>query len=272
MFSRTLLTMLIGLAAFAALAADPLQPPPLVVAHRGLLLHAPENTLPNFRACLELGLGFEFDVRRTRDGHLVCLHDATVDRTTNARGKLADLTLAQLQSLDAGDWFDARFRGEQVPTIEDVLSLVRKHRDKPVLIAVDLKDADTDIEADLVKLAGKLQVLDKLLFIGRAIDSPEVRARLRKASPHAHVASLANRPDEFARALADPDADWVYLRYLPTNEEVQQVHNQRKRVFIAGPTVAGNLPDNWQQAISVGVDALLTDFPLDLAGEMRPKR
>ena len=53
--------------------------PPLIVAHRGLLRHAPENTLANFRACFELRLGFEFDVERTKDGHLVCIHDSTAD-------------------------------------------------------------------------------------------------------------------------------------------------------------------------------------------------
>ena len=57
---------------------------PLVVAHRGLLRHAPENTLANFRACLELRLGFEFDVARTKDGHLVCIHDDTLLMRTAA--------------------------------------------------------------------------------------------------------------------------------------------------------------------------------------------
>src|ERR1700709_498092 len=81
-------------------------PRPLVVAHRGLLRHAPENTLANFRACLELRLGFEFDVQATKDGQLVCIHDSTVDRTTNGTGKVADLTLSAIRGFDAGSWFD----------------------------------------------------------------------------------------------------------------------------------------------------------------------
>ncbi|MEQ9072181.1 MAG: glycerophosphodiester phosphodiesterase family protein, partial [Gimesia chilikensis] len=97
---------------------------PLIVAHRGLLKVAPENTLANFRACLELRLGFEFDVQRTRDGHLICLHDTTVNRTTDGTGKVADLTLAEIQKLDAGSWFDSQFTGERVPTIDEVLELV----------------------------------------------------------------------------------------------------------------------------------------------------
>src|SRR5690242_15524939 len=74
----------------------------MIVAHRGLLRHAPENTLANFRACLELRLGFEFDVQRTEDGHLVCIHDETVDRTTDGTGTVAGMTLEQLRRLDAG--------------------------------------------------------------------------------------------------------------------------------------------------------------------------
>jgi glycerophosphoryl diester phosphodiesterase len=82
------------------------QPRPLIVAHRGLLRHAPENTLANFRACLELRLGLEFDVQRTRDGRLVCIHDGTVDRTTGGTGKVAEMTLEEVRKLDAGSWFD----------------------------------------------------------------------------------------------------------------------------------------------------------------------
>src|SRR3954468_2849706 len=89
----------------------------LIVAHRGLLRHAPENTLANFRACLELRLGFEFDVQRTKDGHLVCIHDETVDRTTNGTGTASGMTLEQIRRLDAGKWFDPRFAGEKVPTV-----------------------------------------------------------------------------------------------------------------------------------------------------------
>lgn len=115
------------------------EPRPLVVAHRGLLRHAPENTLASFRACLELRLGFEFDVQATKDGQLVCIHDGTVDRTTNGTGRVADLTLAEIRRLDAGSWFDPRFAGERVPTMEEVLSLVAEYRQHEILVAVDLK-------------------------------------------------------------------------------------------------------------------------------------
>ena len=256
----------------AAVSAEPAARGPLIVAHRGLLKHAPENTLANFEACLQLRLGFEFDVRRSKDGHLVCVHDATVDRTTNGQGEVTGLTLVELTKLDAGGWFDEQFRGERVPTVEQVLALIRKHRASPVLVAVDIKGADPTIERDLVTLAQASEVLDKLLFIGRAIDSPEVRKRLREAAPAAHVACLANLSEEFESALNDRHADWVYVRYVPAGSEVQRAHSLGKRVFIAGPTVAGREPDNWQRAVAAGVDGILTDYPLELRSQLRGNR
>ena len=239
----------------------------LVVAHRGLLLHAPENTLANFRACLELRLGFEFDVEKTKDGQLVCIHDATVDRTTNGSGKVADLTLTELRQLDAGSWFDRHFAGERVPTVDEVLQLVAQYRQQPILIAVDLKAAD--VEQEVVRLGEKYQVLHRLLFIGRTISEPAVRQRIRQASPQAQAAAVANSPSEFAQALADPTANWVYFRFLPTTTQVADVHAAKKRAFIAGLTVAGNVPQNWQQAADAHLDAILTDYPLELLTLLR---
>ena len=86
-------------------------PLPLLVGHRGLLHQAPENTLAGFAACLELRVGFELDIRRTKDGHLVCLHDDDLRRTTNGKGSVAEFTLAELQQLDAGRGFDPSFAG-----------------------------------------------------------------------------------------------------------------------------------------------------------------
>ena len=235
---------------------------PLVVAHRGLIRHAPENTLANFRACLELRIGFEFDVERTHDGHLVCIHDGTVDRTTNGTGKLSDLTLSQVRQLDAGSWYDSKFAGEKVPTVEEVLQLVAQYQQHDVLIAVDLKAAG--VEQHVVRLAEKSGVLNRLLFIGRTITDPNVRGQLKKASKHAQCAAVANNAEEFPKALAASNADWVYFRYLPTNEQMEVVRSIGKRSFIAGPTVSGRVPDNWQYCSKMGLDAILTDYPLNL--------
>lgn len=76
---------------------------PIVIAHRGRDATTPENTLAAFRHSIALGITIlETDVRRTKDGELVLLHDETVDRTTNGHGRIGDLTLAQVQALDTG--------------------------------------------------------------------------------------------------------------------------------------------------------------------------
>lgn len=238
-----------------------------IVAHRGLLRHSPENTLSNFRSCLELRLGFEFDVQRTADGQLVSIHDGTVDRTTSGTGSVSDLSLNEIRALDAGSWFDSRFAGEKVPTIDEILALAAEYSQRDLLLAVDLK-ADR-VEQDVVRLALKHGVLDKLLFIGNAISQPHVRRSIRTASPDAHVAAVANDAGEFAAAVADETADWVYVRFLASAEQVAAARRAGKNVFIAGPTVAGELPDHWRRAVEAGIDAILTDFALELSGITR---
>jgi len=235
-----------------------------VVAHRGLLMHAPENTLSNFRACLELRLGFELDVERTRDGHLVCIHDATVDRTTDGRGAVADMTLDQIRQLDAGRWFDPRFAGERVPTIDEVFQLIAE-QPREVLIAVDIKAEG--VERDLVALATQHGITDRLLFIGRTISDAALRTRIRELSPDVVTAAVANNPAEFVGALQS--ASVVYFRYLPSPQEMAAVRQAGKGSFIAGTLVAGNQPENWQRASELGIDAVLTDYPLELAAMLR---
>jgi glycerophosphoryl diester phosphodiesterase len=257
----------------AQAAAALFQPNPVhIVGHRGLLREAPENTLANFRACLELRLGFEFDVRRTRDGHLVCLHDETVDRTTDGQGKIAELTLDEVRGLDAGRWFSREFSGERIPTIDEILGLLAAHHEADVLAAVDIKIADGDVERDLVRLARAHNVLDRLVFIGRSIEEPGVRQRLKEADAGARVARLAGNPAEFERALAEADGDWLYVRFVPRGAGLRRAQAAGKRVFLSGPIVAGREPATWNAAAAAGVDAILTDFPLDLRREMAGTR
>ena len=237
---------------------------PRLVAHRGLLRHAPENTLANFTACLGLGLGFETDLRRTRDGQLVCIHDATVDRTTDGTGAVAERTLAELQRLDAGSWFDRSFAGHRIPTLEQVFALVRELGSPETLIAMDLKGADERIEEEMVSTAKRYAVLDRVLAIGRPIEDREARLRLRRADPRAHTARLVNTPQELAEALPEKDADWTYVRFIPSAAEVNALHRAGKRVFIAGPLVVAARPENWKLARERGLDAVLTDEPLEV--------
>ena len=109
---------------------------PLIIAHRGDLSRAPENTLPAFQRAWEAGAdGVELDVRLTRDGRLVVFHDRNLDRTSNGTGPVNHCTLADIRSLDVGSWFAPEFNGETAPTLDEVFeSLPRDY-----LINVEMK-------------------------------------------------------------------------------------------------------------------------------------
>ncbi len=97
-----------------------------IIGHRGVPCDAPENTLVGFRRALELELThIEFDLRLTSDGHVILMHDSTVDRTTDGKGEVANLSLQEIKTLDCGAWFDpTRFKGETVPTLREVFALL----------------------------------------------------------------------------------------------------------------------------------------------------
>lgn len=120
-------------------------PPKIIIAHRGASAYAPENTLPAFRLAFEMGADFiEYDLQVTKDKQLVCLHDETLERTTNveevfpARSRVAvgdksrkkrwyiyDFTLAEIKRLDAGSWAGANFKNTAVPTFQETLDIAR---------------------------------------------------------------------------------------------------------------------------------------------------
>jgi len=96
-------------------------PIPVVLGHRGASAYAPENTLAAFELALQQGAaGFEFDVQRSADGHLVLIHDLQLDRTTNGNGRVGQHTLAELQALDAGN-------GHRIPTLNELFTKFGRH-------------------------------------------------------------------------------------------------------------------------------------------------
>lgn len=107
-------------------------------AHRGASAVCPENTMAAFRKALELGAtGIETDVQMTKDGKLILIHDESVNRTTNGQGLVKDYTLEEIQQLEAGSWFQESFRGEHLPSLEELLLLTK---DKETIINIELKN------------------------------------------------------------------------------------------------------------------------------------
>jgi len=111
---------------------------PLILGHRGALDQAPENTMPAFERAQELAAGgFELDVRLTKDGVPVVMHDEELLRTTGASGTVGGTTLEELRALDAGSWFDPKFQDCRVPTLEEVLEHFASHH---LRIVMEIKE------------------------------------------------------------------------------------------------------------------------------------
>jgi glycerophosphoryl diester phosphodiesterase len=226
----------------------------LVTGHRGAAGLEPENTVRSFRRACDLGVHrVETDVRLTRDGHLICLHDATVDRTTNGSGALADLTFDQVQKLDAG-------LGEQIPTLEEAIAAVRGR----AVLQIELKGEGTVGPTLRALSAVGLGPAEFLLTCFDASRLEEVRA-LRPEWP---VSLLFGQPppDAIERAR-EVGAGSISVQFTHlTREWVEAAH-------AAGMEIRGWNPDTreeMEQTLALGVDGLGSNRPdilLDLIRE-----
>lgn len=135
-----------------------------VIAHRGASGNAPENTIAAFKMALEQNCyGVEFDVQMTKDREIIVCHDYTVDRTTNGTGYIKDLTLKEIKELDAGSWFDKKFEGEKIPTLEEVLNIIPLG----VLMNIEIKNLASerrDIEKKVIDLLIKHNRIEDALI------------------------------------------------------------------------------------------------------------
>lgn len=158
----------------------------LVIAHRGASHDAPENTLAAFRLAWEQGAdGIEGDFYLSKDGQVVCLHDANTQRVAGVDLKVADATLAELKALDVGKWKDPQFAGEQIPTLREVLDVVPT--DKQFFIELKI---GPEIIAPVRKVLAASRVKpEQIMFI--SFDQATV-AEARKQMPRVRASWLVS--------------------------------------------------------------------------------
>jgi glycerophosphoryl diester phosphodiesterase len=145
-------------------------PPLLVIAHRGDSAHRPENTLASFASALEVGAALvELDVQLTADGHVVVLHDPTVDRTTSGQGDVRGMTLREVKALSAGypDRFGDAWGGERVPTLAEALALLHGRARVMIEIKADsvTDEAESGVEARTVEEVRRQGLVDQVALI-----------------------------------------------------------------------------------------------------------
>jgi glycerophosphoryl diester phosphodiesterase len=225
----------------------------LVIAHRGASGTRPENTLCAFRRAEALGAGMiELDVQLTRDGEVVVIHDWTLARTTDGRGRVASHTLSELRRLDAGAWFDVAYRGEIIPTLREVLDAVRL----PVNVELKARGDDglEDRTLDVVRAAGAER---RVIF---SSFHPQSLVRLRRRAGDADIAVLwSRRRLLMALQLADGvRATALHIRngaVAPAEVRAARARGLEVRVWTvndAGESAALE---------ALGVGGLFTDFP-----------
>jgi glycerophosphoryl diester phosphodiesterase len=238
----------------------------LCFAHRGSSARSPENTLPAFEAAIREGAdAIEFDVRRTGDGVPVVLHDATLDRTTTGRGLLRDVTLASLRRLDAGAWFDGRFRGARVPTLQDTLDLCRGRVAVNVEMKVDgLPGGRAGRLSEARALAGAVaRTVAKSRFKDYLVVSSfdrDVLAAYREARPRALLGFLVSRS---ARAVGPVDRRLGLHavhphRRLASERRLRSIHRRGLYAYVWGVDDTATMA----RLVRHGADGVMTDDPL----------
>jgi glycerophosphoryl diester phosphodiesterase len=229
----------------------------LVFGHRGAHAYAPMNTLPAFDLAVAQGAhGIELDVHRSHDGYPVIVHDFTVDSTSDGRGRVADMTLAQLKALDAGAWFDPKFAGTRVPTLDEVFEAVGAR----IYVNVEIKSESLETDGVEQVVADCIARHDMARRVIVSSFNPLSIARFRALAPDVPVAFL-----DWAGATPEIRQMAGHLVYEAYHPEAAMID----AAMVAMETRAGRVINTWtvndparaRQLVEMGVRGIVTDMP-----------
>ena len=215
----------------------------LKIGHRGAGAYEPENTLRSFREAIELGVdAVELDVRKTKDGKVVVIHDAKVDKTTNGKGSVGELTLDEIRQL-------VTEKGEKVPTLEEALDFL----DRKVKIIIELKETGFEEEV-LRQIRGR--GLESNVVIVSFIE--EALRKVREMDEEVETGLIYVRHKNPIRAALDLKASYLLPLYRFTHTaNLKQAHDNGLKVIVW--TI--NNPEEVSQYIKKGVDGIASDRP-----------
>ena len=238
---------------------------PLVIAHRGACLRAPEDTLAAFRLAIEMGAdGIELDAKLSADGEVVIIHDPTLDRTTDGSGPVGARTLQELKALDAGASFSPEFAGERIPTLDEVFEAL---------------GGRCVINVEMTNYASPRDMLPHRVVAVVRRFQVENRVLLSSFNPFALRSAKRLAPDLPLGLLLGPGQPWWMRLVFPliapheslnlhdslVREETPRRLRRAGRKFI--PWTVNNA-ERIRWLLSAGVDAIITDAP-DGALEIR---
>lgn len=232
---------------------------PVIIAHRGASTYAPENTMAAFQKAFDLSAdGIEFDVKCSKDGEMVIIHDQTLDRTTNGHGKVIETNLKELRNLDAGSSFSSEFSGEKIPLLNEVLEEFSKR----LLINIELTNYSSLRDGLALKAATLVKhmcVEENVVF---SSFHPYNLIVTRRITPKVPVALLA-LPGKSGWISRSNVMRWVSPEIIhPYYKDVdkQYVENQhRKNRKVNVWTV--NTKNEIKKLLKDHVDGIITDDP-----------
>ncbi|MFA9556866.1 glycerophosphodiester phosphodiesterase [Evansella sp. AB-rgal1] len=229
----------------------------IIFGHRGSAGTYPENTMESFKAAYEAGAeGLEFDIHLTKDLVPVVIHDETINRTTNGEGWIKDLTLEQLKTYDAGNWFDNSFKGATIPTLDELLQWVST---TSLLLNLELKSGLVrypNVEKIVLEYLTKYDVKERTIISSFNHYS---LVEINKLDPEAETAIL------FMEGIYEP---WNYARsigasglhcYLPVAAPDLLQGAQKAGMPVRPFTV--NEEKHMYALIKGGCSAIITDYP-----------
>lgn len=229
--------------------AVPCLPDHGLCAHRGDQQLAPENTVPAFVAAVKAGAPqIELDVQKTKDGKLVIMHDLSVDRTTDGKGKVKDLTFAEIRALDAGIKRGDSFKGTKVPTLEEALDVMPRN----IWINIHVKPGE-GIAEDSVKLIRDKKRLHQAFIACRKKEMDAVR----KICPQVLICCMERQKQtsEYVKKTIEWKCDFVQLTGQYSQEDIAALKKANIRINYFGSNNATRI----RQMIQDGVQFPLVD-------------
>ncbi len=236
----------------------------LIFGHRGARGHAPENTMASFQTALDMGVdGIELDVQMTKDGKVVVCHDHDITRTSNGTGWVIEHTREELRALDFGGWFSAKFAGEKIPTLREVLQWAEPTN---LIVNIEIKNGPVIYEGIEEKTAALIR---ECKMVNRVIISSFYHPSLLKMK---QLDPLIKTGLLYASRPIDP---WLQLRATDTDNLHPHWH-YLDAAWLSGPRPHGagvyawtvNEMRDWDHIKELDVDAIFTDYPDRFVGKI----
>ena len=236
---------------------------PMVSAHRGDSIHAPENTIPAFEAAVEnMADCIELDIQQTKDGHLIVLHDTNLKRTTGYDANVWDENYSTIKQLDAGSWFSPEFKGTVIPTFTQVLAFAKEHH---VSLNIDVKSTghEKNLISTLVKQIEAFEYEDSCIVT--SFEYPLLQ-EVKALNPKIRTGYLLKAAFTGIADMEDVDAFSINYCFI-TRQLVDSIHRKGKDVY------AWTVNDDYRinAMVYADVDNIITDKPVSVKEHIHAK-